>query len=121
MTGGQGIQDDHVFPRKWAGWPDNVAPDDRNNIANIAAITQYTNDWKSKKPRDKFVTELIDLGIPEHRLRNIFEGHLIDLDDLRSNDWTAFLSRRKAAIHTMLLEHFASGEGSHVADPVPTL
>jgi hypothetical protein len=46
VTGGQAIQDDHVFPQKWRDWPQGVSADERNNVVNIMPITQYTNGSK---------------------------------------------------------------------------
>ena len=87
---GTRIQGDHVFPQKWLGWEQQEEPQKRDSIVNIAAVTQYTNVWKGKRPPAEYVRQIVALGVPEQRLRHVFTDHLVDLDDLLANDWAGF-------------------------------
>ena len=78
VTGGQGIQHDHVFAQKWRAWPDAVSTDERNNVVNIMPITQHTNGSKLNTAPSEYVSRLLTLGMSEQRLREIYVDHLIE-------------------------------------------
>ena len=102
MTGTR-IQGDHVFPRKWTGWDGAHDPGQRDSIVNIVAITQYTNVWKGKRSPQDYVGQILALGVPEERLRQMFAEHLVDVDDLLADDWPRFYTNRRRRIHGLLV------------------
>jgi|ERR1035438_6047853 hypothetical protein len=97
-----------VFPQQWVRWKDEAMADRRNSIVNIVTITQYTNGWKSNRAPKDYVKQILSLGVSEERLRAIFNDHLVDLDDLRENDWASFYAKRRDQIHNLLVKHFTS-------------
>jgi hypothetical protein len=103
---GTSIDGDHIFPQKWDGWEAHETLD-RDNVANIAPITQYTNIWKGKRPPSQYVPLIIDLGVSRDRLRAILAEHLIDIEDLEHNDCDAFMVSRRHLIHGLITRHLS--------------
>lgn len=99
----------HIFPRAWleaAGRKDFEI----NRAVNCALISWKTNRNISAKTPSDYVDERLEkssLGVDEVARR--LQSHLIPVDELRCNDYDAFLMARADSIYS-IAERLCNGE-----------
>lgn len=105
----------HIFPKDWCV-TQNIAPKVFNSIINKTPISYKANRMIGGKAPSKYLQQIrshAQVQISEADQDEILQSHLIEPAPLRTDDFAAFMTARKAA----LLQIISSAMGKAILPP----
>ena len=94
----------HIFPRDWCE-KSGIQPSVYNSVVNKTPISYKANRTIGGKAPSLYLKQIQDheqVGLSGYEMDKILNGHLIDPDCLRSDDFDAFYKARKAALLNLI-------------------
>lgn len=88
----------HIFPQKWCK-ENNISREECDCILNKTALSARTNRIIGGNAPSKYLKKIQSSArIGEKRLDQILESHMISVLDIRNNNFSSFLEKRREAI-----------------------
>ena len=100
---GQNIDDHHIFPDAYlTGDQQGYKPGSGDHILNRTLIDSETNKRIGKNPPSVYIPA-IETSL-EHSAVGLFKSHLCSTEELKANDFEAFIKKRERKLRDAILE-----------------